>query len=172
MHSNDFLGNKNGMPLGVVQQFDSDVFVELPNGDVAYSNVDGILEPVLFSSLERSNGDSSDKISMAKNGVSSNIGIRKPVGVVSSPMSDGKPLYNNDTSSVHARSNVGLSIMEIPSVNLTDRPTVEEVIAFGGIPKSSLGTRSSARLGCQPGMDIPQMEKAMMQHNRGMVLLV
>jgi hypothetical protein len=51
--------------------------------------------------------------------------------------------------------------MEIPSVNLTDRPTVEEVIAFGGIPKSSLGTRSSARLGGQPGVDMTQMEKAM-----------
>jgi hypothetical protein len=44
---------------------------------------------------------------------------------------------------------------------MTARPTVEEVIAFGGIPKSSLGVRTSARLGGQPTVDMPQMEKAM-----------
>jgi hypothetical protein len=38
---------------------------------------------------------------------------------------------------------------------------VEEVIAFVGIPKSSLGARSSARLGGQPGVDMTQTEKAM-----------
>jgi hypothetical protein len=161
MNSNEFLGNKNGMNLGIIQQFDDDFFVELPNADIAYSNVDGFLEPGLFSSLKRDNGSFSDKISIAKNGDSSIMGIRKPVGVVSSLMSKGKSLYNNDASALHERSNGGLSIMEIPSVTLTDRPTEEEVIAFGGIPKSSLEARTSARLGGQLGVDMTQMEKAM-----------
>jgi hypothetical protein len=36
MFSNDFLSNKVGMPLGVGQHLDSDVFVELPNADADY----------------------------------------------------------------------------------------------------------------------------------------
>jgi hypothetical protein len=40
-------------------------------------------------------------------------------------------------------------------------PSIEEVIAFGGIPKPNSGVRSSIRLGGQPNADMPQMEKAM-----------
>jgi hypothetical protein len=39
-------------------------------------------------------------------------------------------------------------------------PSIEEVIAFGGIPKPTSVVRSSARLGGQPNADMPQMEKA------------
>jgi hypothetical protein len=39
-------------------------------------------------------------------------------------------------------------------------PFIEEVIAFGGIPKPTSVVRSSARLGGQPNADMPQMEKA------------
>jgi hypothetical protein len=42
-------------------------------------------------------------------------------------------------------------------------PTIEEVIAFGGILKPTTGVRSSTRLGGQPNADMPQMEKAMMK---------
>ncbi|XP_047087058.1 uncharacterized protein LOC124698622 [Lolium rigidum] len=52
--------------------------------------------------------------------------------------------------------------MGIASSPLTDaRPTVEEVIAFGGISRPS-GVRTSKRLGSQANVDMPQMEKAMM----------
>jgi hypothetical protein len=40
-------------------------------------------------------------------------------------------------------------------------PSTEEVIAFGGIPKPTLGVRSSTRLGGQPNADMSQMERAM-----------
>jgi hypothetical protein len=40
-------------------------------------------------------------------------------------------------------------------------PSIEEVIAFGGIPKSNSAVRSSTRLGGQPNADMPQMDKAM-----------
>jgi hypothetical protein len=39
---------------------------------------------------------------------------------------------------------------------------MEEVIASGGIPKTSLGVRTSAILGCHPGVDMPHMEKTIM----------
>jgi hypothetical protein len=46
-------------------------------------------------------------------------------------------------------------------------PTVEEVIAFGGIPKPSPGMRSSSRLGHQRDGDMPQLDRAMkMAHMR------
>ncbi|KAK1661842.1 hypothetical protein QYE76_050001 [Lolium multiflorum] len=53
------------------------------------------------------------------------------------------------------------------SISLVDNdyvshcPSREEVIAFGGIPKPTIGVRSSTRLGRQPNADMPQMEKAM-----------
>jgi hypothetical protein len=40
-------------------------------------------------------------------------------------------------------------------------PTIEEVIAFGGIPKPSPGMRSSSRLGHQKDGDMPQLDRAM-----------
>jgi hypothetical protein len=40
-------------------------------------------------------------------------------------------------------------------------PSIEEVIAFGGVPKPNMDVRSSSRLGGQPNADMPQMEKAM-----------
>jgi hypothetical protein len=42
-------------------------------------------------------------------------------------------------------------------------PSLEEVIAFGGIQKPTAGVRSSTRLGSQPNADMPIMEKAMKQ---------
>ncbi|KAM0835213.1 hypothetical protein ACQ4PT_063075 [Festuca glaucescens] len=48
------------------------------------------------------------------------------------------------------------------SMGIASSPrTKEEVIAFGGIPKPTVGLRSSTRLGGQPNADMPLMEKAM-----------
>jgi hypothetical protein len=52
-----------------------------------------------------------------------------------------------------------LSLIE--NVSVSHCPTIEEVIAFGGIPKPTTVVRSSTRLGGQPNADMPQMEKAM-----------
>jgi hypothetical protein len=52
-----------------------------------------------------------------------------------------------------------LSLVETDSVSHC--PSIEEVIAFGGIPKPNSVVRSSARLGGQSNTDMPQMEKAM-----------
>jgi hypothetical protein len=52
-----------------------------------------------------------------------------------------------------------LSLVENDSVSLC--PSIEDVIAFGGIPKPISTGRSSTRLGGQPNADMPQMEKAM-----------
>jgi hypothetical protein len=49
--------------------------------------------------------------------------------------------------------------VENDSVSLC--PSIEDVIAFGGIPKPISTGRSSTRLGGQPNADMPQMEKAM-----------
>jgi hypothetical protein len=51
------------------------------------------------------------------------------------------------------------SVVENDSVSFC--PSIEEVIAFGGIPKPNMDARSSSRLGGQPNADMPQMEKAM-----------
>ncbi|KAM0930682.1 hypothetical protein ACQ4PT_000783 [Festuca glaucescens] len=60
-------------------------------------------------------------------------------------------------SSMGVRNMVGIA--SSPMTNVC--PTIEEVIAFGGIPKVSTGVRSSSRLGNQADVDLPQMEKAM-----------
>jgi hypothetical protein len=57
---------------------------------------------------------------------------------------------------------LSLSLMEVSS-NVLVPPTVEEVIAFRGIPKASNGVRSSSRLESQLDADMHQMEKAMRQ---------
>ncbi|KAK1618468.1 hypothetical protein QYE76_023985 [Lolium multiflorum] len=62
-----------------------------------------------------------------------------------------------DVSSLGKKGSVGVASSTVS----TARPTMEEVIAFGGIPQPSLDVRTSARLGGQPGGDMLQMEKAM-----------
>jgi hypothetical protein len=84
------------------------------------------------------------------------------MGIASSPMAESKSTLFSWTSPVTAKSTVALSLIECSSEKLSVCPTLEEVIAFGGIPKTSLGVRTSKRLGCQSDVDMPQMEKAMM----------
>jgi hypothetical protein len=51
--------------------------------------------------------------------------------------------------------------MECSTDNVPFNHTVEEVIAFGGIPKPSSGVRSSTRLGNHIDGDMSQIDKAM-----------
>ncbi|KAK1662073.1 hypothetical protein QYE76_050232 [Lolium multiflorum] len=65
-----------------------------------------------------------------------------------------------DVSRVHANQ-IPVSCLQ-GSMGVASSPqTNEEVIAFGGIPKPTLGVRSTTRLGGQPNADMSQMERAM-----------
>jgi hypothetical protein len=64
-----------------------------------------------------------------------------------------------ESSSINTIHTSFLSVVENDSVSYC--PSIEEVIAFGGIPKPNMDVRSSSRLGSQPNADMPQMEKAM-----------
>lgn len=88
-------------------------------------------------------------------------GMKGSMGVASSPVPSGKSFLSTGAFSFKEKSNVSLTLIETPVDNLAVRPTMEEVIAFGGIPQPSLGVRSSIRIGGQPGGDMLQMEKAM-----------
>jgi hypothetical protein len=64
-----------------------------------------------------------------------------------------------ESPSINTIHTPSLSVVENDSVSHC--PSIEEVIAFGGIPKPNMDVRSSSRLGGQPNADMPQMEKAM-----------
>jgi hypothetical protein len=69
--------------------------------------------------------------------------LQGSIGVASSPQTNGKVF---DAISPQS-SNNPCSLSVIESDNLSHYPSTEEVIAFGGIPKPTLGVRSSTRLG-------------------------
>jgi hypothetical protein len=48
-----------------------------------------------------------------------------------------------------------LSLTVIENDNVSHYPSTEEMIAFGGIPKPTIGVRLSTRLGRQPNDDMP-----------------
>ncbi|KAK1629024.1 hypothetical protein QYE76_003363 [Lolium multiflorum] len=72
---------------------------------------------------------------------------------------NGAPLTPFENSSCNVTQDTPISLVDIDHVSHC--PSIEEVIAFGGIPRPTGGVRSSARLGGQPNADMPQMEKAM-----------
>jgi hypothetical protein len=74
-------------------------------------------------------------------------------------MTTGESSVSFKESSNIATATIFLSKIENESVAYY--PSTEEVIAFRGLPKPSIGVRSSARLGSQPNADMPQLEKAM-----------
>ncbi|KAK1696218.1 hypothetical protein QYE76_012915 [Lolium multiflorum] len=85
-------------------------------------------------------------------------GIRRDASSMNS--SGGSPLLSvfSSNNDIH---NASISIVDNGSVSHC--PSLEEIIAFGGIPKPSGNVRSSTRLGGQPNADMPQLEKAMMK---------
>jgi hypothetical protein len=131
------------------------------NADVQDNKAGVGLEAGLSVSLGHSKtGSTAEALSVAMGNVAS-MGMKGSVGVASSPLSSGKPVHNAWTSPSEVKSKVCLSLIENSSDNMAVCPTMEEVIAFGGIPQPSLDVRTSARLGGQPGGDMFQMEKAM-----------
>jgi hypothetical protein len=117
-------------------------------------------DPKLVSSLEQTKEGTTHKFT---EGEFANIGLQDSMRIASSPMADGKAPVFSWTSPITAKSTVSLSLigcssekLSIVSLSLIGcyseklsvRPTLEEVIAFGDIPKISLGVRTSKRLGC------------------------
>jgi hypothetical protein len=86
------------------------------------------------------------------------LGGRIGMGIASSPQTAGKPLHT-----ISAITNNSCSLSLIGTNDQAQYPSLEEVIAFGGIQKPNAGVRSSTRLGSQPNADMPVMEKAMKQ---------
>jgi hypothetical protein len=120
-----------------------------------------VLKSTLVGSLEQDKGDSMNKVLMATREGPTNMGLQDSMGIASSPRANGKVPVPSWSSPNTTKSPFSLSLIESSSDIVSVRPTTEEVIAFGGIPKASTGVRSSNRLGGQPNVDLPQMEKAM-----------
>jgi hypothetical protein len=120
-----------------------------------------VLKSTLVGSLEQDKGDSMNKVLMATREGPTNMGLQDSMGIASSPRADGKSSGSSCVLPNNAMPPFSLSLMDCSSKNMSVRPTMEEVIAFGGIPKASLDVRTT-RLGRQPGVDMPQMEKAML----------
>jgi hypothetical protein len=109
-----------------------------------------VLEPNLVSSLEQTKGGITDEVLVTTREGLANIGLQDSMGIASYPRTDGKaPVLSLDSSNT-AKSNFSLSLIECSPENIPVRPTIEEVIGFGGIPKPSLDVRTSKRLGGQP----------------------
>jgi hypothetical protein len=59
-------------------------------------------------------------------------------------------------------SNVPVEVTNNMLMSVPTKPSVEEVIAFGGIPRpTATEVRISERIGAQPDADSTQMERAM-----------
>jgi hypothetical protein len=84
--------------------------------------------------------------------------LQGTMGVASSSRTNGKVF---DALSDSPQPNNPCPLLIIESDNMSRYPSTEEVIAFGGIPKPTLGVRSSTWLGGQPNADMSQMERAM-----------
>jgi hypothetical protein len=145
--------------LGNSQQ---DGLISLSQTDDEYDNAGVGLEAYVSNSGGLSNGSISNKVVLSTRGDVPHMGNHDSVRAAPSPISIGMTLGNSCTPILDAKNKVGLSLIEVSSENLAVRPTMEEVIAFGGIPKPSLTARTSDRLGGRPGEDVPILEKAMM----------
>jgi hypothetical protein len=116
-------------------------------------DVGSVLEPVLASS-DMTKEVSTSKTPVSTRGEFANISLQGSMGIASSPLTDGKYSVFPCITPKLAKPTVSLSLIEGPSDNMSARPTVEEVIAFGGISRPS-GVRTSKRLGGQANVDMP-----------------
>jgi hypothetical protein len=126
-------------------------FLQSDPHDCHFANAAGSLEPVkqVENVMGRSLIHKRQEISQ---------GIRRDASSMnSSGESPILPAFSSNND-IH---NASVSIVDNGSVSHC--PSLEEIIAFGGIPKPSGNVRSSTRLGGQPNADMPQMEKAMMK---------
>jgi hypothetical protein len=88
--------------------------------------------------------------------------LQSLMGIASSMKMKGKSSISFQSSSSHTKTHLSLSLIESSS-NVIVPPTLEEVIAFGGIAKASTGVRSGSRLEGQLDVDMLQMDKARSQ---------
>jgi hypothetical protein len=153
----NFAYNLDALNFGSSQRYDLDLSVDFVHAEITSGNA-GVGSS---DSLGKSKGGTTVEVLAMAQGVGTSISMKESMGVASSFASSGKPLVSTGSSPVKEKSNVSLSLIENSMDNLAVRPTVEEVIAFGGIPQPPLGVRSSTRLGGQLGGDMLQMEKAM-----------
>jgi hypothetical protein len=122
----------------------------LSNAQDVSHNAGLVLEPDMVSSLEQTNLAKNDDVSMTKGEGLIGTGLQDSMGIASYPRTDGKaPVLSLDSSNT-AKSNFSLSLIECSPENIPVRPTIEEVIGFGGILKPLLDVRTSKRLGGQP----------------------
>lgn len=120
-----------------------------------------VVEPNLVSSLEQTKDGARDEMMETRREGLASMGLQDSMGIVSSPRANGKASVPFWASPNTTKSPFSLSLMECSSENMSAHPTMEDVIAFGGIPKASTGVRTSNRLGSQPDVDLLPMEKAM-----------
>jgi hypothetical protein len=117
----------------------------LNSEDVLY-DVGSVLEPNLVNISETKDG-TTIKAPMSTRGEFANMSLQGSMGIASSPMSGGKHSVFPCSTPNSAKSTISISLIEGPSYNISARPTLEEVIAFGGIHKPS-SVRTSKILGC------------------------
>jgi hypothetical protein len=88
------------------------------------------------------------------------MGLHGRMGAASSMEINGESLTHVFDSPNNEVPTLSLSLMESSPI-IPAQPTLEDIIAFGGIPKASTVVRSSSRLESRPDVDMTQMEKAM-----------
>jgi hypothetical protein len=108
----------------------------------------GVLHPNLAMSLEQPVDGAREDHILNKKEEDATTGLQSPMGNASSMKTKGKSPISFQSSSNITIPPLSLSLME-SSPNVLVQPTMEEIIAFGGIPKASIGVRSSSRLESQ-----------------------
>ncbi|KAM0921404.1 hypothetical protein ACQ4PT_006880 [Festuca glaucescens] len=96
----------------------------------------------LVSSLEPTKEDNSEVLMVNTNDGQGNVGLKISTGIASSSKTNGNVSLPHDKIP-----SCSLSLIESSSDVVAFRPSTEEVIAFGGIPKPTHGVRTSDRLG-------------------------
>jgi hypothetical protein len=121
------------------------------------NNAGPILDSFMDGPLNKGSEDAFGSLSLGKKEGRNLVDIQCTMRDASSMKSTGESCVDEPpTFDIPIRT---FSLIENDSVSHC--PTIEEVIAFGGIPKPTTGVRSSTRLGGQPNADMPQLEKAM-----------
>jgi hypothetical protein len=105
------------------------------------------MKPKIVSSLEQTKGDILEDLLVNASEGQGNIGLQGSMGIASSPKTNGKDSVLASALPYNKILTCSLSLIESPSDVPASRPSTEEVIAFGRIPKPTLGVRSSTWLG-------------------------
>jgi hypothetical protein len=126
-------------------------------GPSSYSTLVGSLEKHMDSTMGNAVLDKMGNAGLEKKGVKNTFDLQDR-------MRNASPMKTTGESSTSFKPNTAiptLSLSVIENDNVPLYPSIEEVIAFGGIPQPTAGVRSSTRLCGQPDADMPHLEKAM-----------